>query len=184
MPMTPDSHILVVGAAGLDTNDCVVQGQFLGYEGDVGHTKGGGALNRKQTLCSTPLVDTSLQCGIHLHWEVRMTSQTSELRIPLLCGVTGSIAYQNDTLVAVPCDAGVCDANLSYGPATIGGSSIAVAKAGVSITSQREYIGSVSRAYFAGDHVTLLPGFAARTGTYFHAMIKACEDGTNGCPPE
>jgi hypothetical protein len=33
----------VTGAAGLDTNDCVVQGQFLGYEGDVGHTSGSGS---------------------------------------------------------------------------------------------------------------------------------------------
>ena len=174
----------VTGAAGLDTNECVVQGQLLGYEGDVGHTSGGGALNRPQTVCGQPLVDTTLKCGIHLHWEVRMTSQNSELRVPILCGVDGGIAYQNDTLIAVPCDPFACVAGIVIPPQVIGGASIGVSKASVSVTSQAEHIGSVSRAYFAGDHITLAPGFAARTGTYFHAMIKSCEDGTNGCPPE
>jgi hypothetical protein len=98
--------------------------------------------------------------------------------------VTGSIAYKTDVLVAVPCDPNSCTADLVYPPATLGGSSITVAKASNSITSQRNYIGSVSRGYFAGNRITLLPGFAARTGTYFHGMIKDCEDGTNGCPPE
>jgi len=174
----------VTFVAGLDTNDCVVQGQLLGYEGDVGHTSGSGSLNRPQTVCSTPLVDTTRKCGIHLHWEVRMTSQNSDLRVPILCGVLGGIAYQNDTLVGAPCDPLDCVAGLAFPAQTVGGSAIAVSSAALSISSRVEYLDSRSTAYFAGDHVTLLPGFASRAGTYFHAMIKSCEDGPNGCPPE
>ncbi len=174
----------VTGAAGLDTNDCVVQGQLLGYEGDVGHTSGGGSQNRLQVMCDTPLVDTTKKCGIHLHWEVRMTSRFSDLRVPILCGVPGEIAYAGDNLTGVPCDPGSCISGISIPPQILTGAAISVSRADTSISSEAEYRDSRSTAYFAGDHITLKPGFASRTGTYFHAMIKSCEDGPNGCPPE
>ena len=185
---TKYSHFVtgtVTGVAGLDTNDCVVQGQLLGYEGDVGHTSGSGGINRLQSPCgSTPLVDTTRRCGIHCHWEVRATSQSSGLRVPILCGVTGGIAYANDTLIGTPCSGSECSTGIVIPSQVITGSSISVVKADISISSRAEYRDSRSTAYFAGDHITLLPGFASRAGTYFNAMIKSCQDGPNGCPPE
>lgn len=165
----------------LDTNDCVVQGQILGYEGDVGHTSGN---DRLQTVCSTPLVDTTRRCSIHLHWEVAWNQDSDYLRVPIMCGVTGWIAYDNDTITAATCNGLGCETDVVIGNGVIGGGVISVESADNSITSQAIYTGSTSTAYFSGNRITLEPGFAARSGVYFHAMIKSCEDGTNGCPPQ
>lgn len=167
--------------ANLDTNDCVVQGQLLGYEGQIGHTRGGDA---KQTVCVDPLVDTTLKCGIHLHWEVRYNQDEDFLRVPILCGVDGWIAYKDDTIVAATCNGLGCETDVVIGNGVIGGGVISVEAADNSITSEAVYMASTSTAYFAGNRITLQPGFAARSGVYFHAMIKSCEDGTNGCPPQ
>lgn len=167
--------------ANLDTNDCVVQGQLLGYEGQIGHTSGNDAL---QTMCSEPLVDSSKRCGIHLHWEVRYNQDADFLRVPILCGVDGWIAFAGDTILAAQCNGFGCETDVVIGNGVIGGSAMSVTTADNSITSEGIYTGSTSTAYFAGNRITLQPGFAARTGTYFHAMIKSCESSSSGCPPQ
>jgi hypothetical protein len=113
---------------------------------------------------------------------VRWNQDEDFLRVPLLCGVPGNVAYANDTLQAVACDGFGCPTDEVIGSGVIGGTVISVEKADNSITSEADYGGSTSTAYFAGNRITLLPGFAARTGTYFHAMIKPCEAGPSGCP--
>jgi hypothetical protein len=165
----------------LDTNDCVVEGQILGYEGDVGHTGGN---DRPQTVCSVPLVDTTRQCGIHVHWEVRWNQDADFLRVPIVCNVPGNIAYSGDVITADACDGIGCVTDFLLGAQVLSGSTITVYKADNDIDSEQQLIGSTSTAYFAGNSVTLEPGFAARTGVYFHAMIKPCEGSPNGCPPE
>jgi murein DD-endopeptidase MepM/ murein hydrolase activator NlpD len=172
-----------VAGRGWTDEDCINEGDTLGWEGDVGFTSGSGALNRFQQQCpgASP-VDVTRKCAIHLHWEVRMTATDSDLRVPILCGVGGYIAYAGNTIDGEPCDGIGCPTNFILGAAVVSGSTITVLSADDAITSEQEHIGSTSTAYFAGNRITLEPGFAARTGTYFHAMIKPCEGGTSGCP--
>lgn len=174
-----------VTALGWAVNDCVQAGDTLGFEGDVGHTSGSGSINQFQTQCpGADPVDTTKRCGIHLHWEVRATSQNSDLRVPLLCGVFGSIAYAGDTVMGLECDPGACVPDVAVANVFIADNQIHVTKASNSITSEAIYGMTTSAAYFAGNRITLRPGFQAFSGTYFHAMIKDCEGGPTGCPPQ
>lgn len=174
-----------VTSFGWSVGDCVQAGDTLGFEGDVGHTSGSGSINRFQNQCpGADPVDTTKRCSIHLHWEVRATSQNSDLRVPLLCGVFGSIAYAGDTVMGLECDPSNCVPDIAVANVFIADNGIHVTKASNSITSEAIYGLTTSAAYFAGNRITLRPGFQAFSGTYFHAMIKDCEEGPQGCPPE
>jgi len=184
---TKYSHFQIgsVLAQGWQPDDCIQQGELIGYEGDVGFTSGSGSQNRNQTQCPTAsTVNATKKCSIHLHWEVRATATNSDLRVPILCNVPGDIAYAGDTITGAPCDPMSCAAALVIPSQVIGDGEIHVTSAGQSISSSAQYLLSTSAAYFAGNRVTLTPGFAAYSGTYFHAMIKPCEGGTTGCPPQ
>jgi hypothetical protein len=172
-----------VTALGWAEDDCVQAGDTLGFEGDVGHTSGSGSINRFQNQCpGADPVDTTKRCAIHLHWEVRATSQNSDLRVPLLCGVFGAIAYAGDTVTGLECDPNACVPDVAVANVFIGDNGIHVTRADNSITSEAIYGMTTSAAYFAGNRITLRPGFQAFSGTYFHAMIKPCEGGPTGCP--
>lgn len=170
----------VTGAAGLDTNDCVVQGQLLGYEGQIGHTNGNDAT---PGICTEAIVDSS-NCGIHLHWEVRMTSMNSDLRVPILCEVNDHIANDGDNLFAFACNGSGCADSVGLPLQGVSDNGIHISKADIVVTSEEQILLSTSVAYFAGERIRLKPGFKATTGTYFHAMIRPCEGGPTGCPPQ
>lgn len=169
-------------------NQCVSAGDILGLEGDVGHTSGGGS-NRAQVPCTAGGVTQGdltqgAKCGIHLHFEVRATSQTSGLRIPLICGIPGNIYVSGQTYTAGDCKTTTCPAEYLLGSQTIGGSSIRVFQASNRVQATGVVIDdTASVAMFGGNRVTLKPGFRAISNTYFRASTSVCQDNLNGCPP-
>lgn len=170
---------------GWSEGDCVQAGDTLGWEGDIGATTGSGPPQRNQNTCpaDTNPVNTSLFCFYHLHFEVDANGINTDLRVPIICEAPGNhICVQGDDIIAgAGCGSG-CPANYILN-GLVDGDSIEVYTATTSITANDYDVdGTASVAFFAGDRITLAPGFAARSGTYFHAMIKPCEGGPTGCP--
>jgi hypothetical protein len=128
--------------------------------------------------------DTTTRCFYHEHFEVRQSSQSSDLRVPLFCEVSGNhVLYKGDDYNAGSGCGSDCSSIIILSSATWNGDSIAVFTADASITASNVTIsGTASAAFFAGNRVRLLPGFAARRNSYFHAMIKPCEGPPTGCP--
>jgi len=169
--------------ANLGEGACITSGTFLGYEGDVGHTSGSGSQNRFQQNCDTLVADTTKKCGIHLHFEVRMNSTTSGLRLPLLCNVPGFVAVKDQLYTAQACDANACSSSVALNGITYDEDDIKVFQVDDTIRADTVIVeGTASVAFFAGNKIKLKPGFIARTNSYFHAMINECNGSPIGCP--
>jgi hypothetical protein len=180
----------VTGAAwaALSPNDTVPQSTYLGEEGDVGHTSGVvGSFNRPQTGCGTSPPDTTRPCGVHLHWECRVDSSNSDLRIPMICGIPGNFLKAGDTISSVDCPSGGCTFDtLNVPNVTLSGNDIQIVQANDRITTENAAFyrvqGTASSNFNAGGSITLAPGFSALRHTYFHAWIGPCNSPPGGHP--
>lgn len=162
------------GTAGLNEDDCITAGQFIGYECDIG----------KAT-------------GPHLHFEVRHPNDTSNIqisvaggfmsdathRIPVFCGISKNYFVADDELTAASC--GNCNAlsNFVYSNTVFGASSVFAKIAGGTITLNGNIIfSSTSSSMFkANNGITIKPGVTINRGAYFHARVGHCNTTSFTC---
>jgi len=176
--------------ANLDSSDTVPipVNTYLGEEGDVGATSGGlGTFNRPQGTCGSGGGDTTKLCGVHLHFECRVDSSNSDLRIPMICGISDNILNAGDTITAGGCPTGGCPLDTFILPmATVDTNDILVIQANDRVTTEFAGFftvqGTSSVNFNAGGSITLAPGFSARRHTYFHAWIGPCNSPPGGPP--
>jgi hypothetical protein len=165
------THIKVGSATdqGISLNQWVTAGTAIGVEGSVG--------------CST---------GRHLHWEVSRPADPSngfqavggflngELLIPVICGIGTSQPWfvQGNTYTSGPCDDD-CVTNVTVSAGLSNGEEY-VARADNSVlTSTVDPVvfasGSASQ-FRSGNYIRMRPGFRARSGSKFEALLKDCNE--------
>lgn len=148
--------------AGLFVGMNVSAGTYLGDEDDVGSAS-----------------------GIHLHFEVAVpTNNVTPFDhpggfingynlIPTICGATGSILSDDMTVTAGPCGDTRCAIAVSIVSGITRGQH--VTRAAEEISAQNYTVDTyASVAFRAGRKITLRPGFRAARESYFHALIRGC----------
>ncbi len=190
------------GSARVAVNDCVVQGQHIADEGDVGWTSFGASqcdqpddLNRPKRGCDgmqDPGGFAFPCCAVHLHFGVstvreNIPSSGNQL-IPRICGIDGHVIRPG---ITYGYNSGQCDSNdftCASDDITLPGGGIfaniqdvVVAKKSITQTGSAVYQNSVI-GYEAGERVSLNPGFKVVAGSYFRASIGTCNGPDTGCP--
>ena len=175
--------------AGLSVGDCVVTGQIVGIEGDVGFTCSSNSSERLPVVGTcintlpSPLI--SPNCGRHLHWEIRDVDN-DEFVNPITCGITGWIYQDGGNYVPANCTTAGCPTDVTVPAVSLNGlGSWQVVQADNDITADDVLVqNSASMVMHAGNSVVLLPGVEIRPGGHFRAEIGPCNT-TSGlaCPP-
>ncbi len=175
--------------AGLSVNDCVVTGQIIAIEGDVGWTCSNSTSERLPVVgtCINTLPDPLItpRCGRHLHWEIR-DLDTDEFVNPITCGITGWIYQDNGNYVPANCTTAGCPTDVAVPSVNLNGlGSWQVVQADNDITADDVQVqNSASMVMHAGNSVRLLPGVAVLPGGHFRAEIGPCNTTSGlGCPP-
>lgn len=174
---TKYTHIMNSSAlvtAGLNEDDCITAGQFIGYECDIGKA-------------TWP----------HLHFEVLHPNDTAIIqisvaggfmadaahRIPVFCGIGKNYFEADDELTAASC--GKCKAlsNFVYSNTTFGANRVFAKIAGGTITLNGYIIfGSISSSMFkANNGITIKPGVLINRRAYFHARVGHCNTTSFTC---
>ncbi len=155
--------------AGLVVGQAVCAGTFLGYECDIGHAD-----------------------GQHLHFEVRRPNDPSNVIISVNGGYMDRVNGAHVIPVFTPGSkhyfedgdnwAGSSGMNCASTNITVPAinqpdSTIKVYMASNSITTNSNSIWFQNKSdglFQSGNSITLLPGFTASPGSYFHARIRSC----------
>lgn len=155
-------------AAGRFVGETVCAGTYLGDESDIG--------------CAT---------GPHLHWEVAVPFDLSDPinpsggfikgvnLLPIICDITNNVFLENQTYTAGSCSAASCANNVVATNYTFTATEYGVANADQTITSPangevlRFNLGSTG-VFRSGNTISLKPGFRARRGSSFRALIRNC----------
>ena len=145
----------------------VAAGRYLGDEGKVG------AAN-----------------GDHLHFEVAFPTNTANItnaiqlsggfvfgpnRIPLFCDVAGHMILGGQTFMAGPCSGDPCVNDIVLPAKIIRGTEAHIAADTVDTGNNNISLDTyASLALYAGNKVTLRPGFKALNKSYLRAAIQPC----------
>ena len=170
-------------SAQVSVGDCVVQGQVIATEGDVGWTCGSG---RKPSSgsCVNSVPDGATRCARHLHWDV-IREASDEFVNPMTCNISGNIYKDGGEYTAGSCATDACDKNVDVPTLVlVNVGSWRVYQASDTVEAQKFSIFNRGAAVFhAGFSVRLSPGFVVGPGGYFRAEIGPCNTTTNaGCP--
>ena len=194
-----DSAQVVVG-------QCVVAGEWIANEGDVGSTGtcgGGGSgtcdespLNRPKRGCEGNMDPSAFatescadpRCVVHLHFAVSPlhldSMSPTVIVIPRICTIPGHVILNGQTSVADigPCNTS-CQTNVDLDVDHDYLNTAEVVVAGTALSTSADILVSNSVIGFeAGERVTLNPGFRAVAGSYFRASIGGCYVQDTGCP--
>jgi hypothetical protein len=158
--------------AGLNVDDYVCAGTFLGYEDDIG--------------CAS---------GDHLHFEVaRPTDGTNVLQysftggyidqdvaeniIPVICDISGGVFEDDAFYTAGPCDYNGCSNNGVYATQQVNDDVwfVDIVDDFISAGDGVDFYSGSNGVYQAGDYISLLEGFTAHQGSSFSARIRSCNN--------
>ena len=179
--------------------NCVVAGQHIADEGDVGATantdtrfnrpKLGCDGNEDFTQAAYPL------CGVHLHYGVYSTlnlppgSDVDDYHvIPRFCGLSDHVVKGGRRHTPATsfgnCDTFSCAETDVIEPNSFNGEQKVIVASNSITTSKTTpvIIQNSVIGYEAGNTVTLNPGFRAVAGCYFRASIGSCYSAATGCP--
>jgi murein DD-endopeptidase MepM/ murein hydrolase activator NlpD len=184
--------------------DCVVAGQHIANEGDVGSTSNGAGecdepedLNREKKGCNGLQPSSNFLfpcCAVHLHFAVYsaslfVVSVPDDFQvIPRICGIEDHVIKGNQRVVPSGdvrnCLTHPCPAiNVSIdSPVSVVNDQKVVAASNTITTNGVILIANAVVGYEAGNQVTLNPGFMVLPGSYFRASIDHCYSTANGCP--
>jgi hypothetical protein len=158
------------GDAGLDEDDYVLAGTFLGYENSVG--------------CAS---------GDHLHFEVAVSLDGGNLEfdeagghidddsavnlIPVFCDISLNYFVSGEEYTAADCGSG-CIGSLFFTVFTKSFDQLEVSISSATITGSTavNFLNGSNGLWQAEDAVSLLPGFTAEDGCEFIARIEECNE--------
>jgi len=169
-------------SAMVDTGDCVVEGQPIAVEGDVGWTCGNGR-SPVADVCLALVPDGAGDCGRHLHWFVQRLA-SNEFVNPMICNITGSFIVGGNTYEGSPCTPTSC-ADWHYVNLDASGlGDFSLYQAADSVVADSVAVSdSASLVMHAGTRVVLRPPFHIASRGHFRAEIGPCNTTTNaGCP--
>ncbi|MBC8045641.1 MAG: peptidoglycan DD-metalloendopeptidase family protein [Fimbriimonadaceae bacterium] len=157
--------------AGLEEDDYVSEGTFLGYENSVG--------------CAT---------GDHLHFEVAVSLTGDDLvfavdgghidgdfavnRIPVFCDISLNYFVSGSDYTADDCGSTSCSGTTTFSSLTKSFDQIEVTISSSTITgsSSVSFLNGSNALWQAEDYVKFSPGFTASSGTEFIGRIGECNE--------
>jgi len=169
-------------SAMVDTGDCVIEGQPLAVEGDVGFTCGSGR-EANVDICLGQVPVGAGDCGRHLHFFVLRTG-SDEYMNPMFCNIAGNFVVGGNTYTGSDCNPSVCVDWTSPIINVSGFGNFDLFQANDSVVVDDVTVAdSASVVLHAGHRVVMRPGVHIMPRGYFRAEIGACNDTPNaGCP--
>lgn len=192
--------------------DTICSGAVLGFEGDIGATRGGGramvacngdpaqqALIDQAHADSVMITGDSVRAGVHLHFEVAVPDDLSnpfdtvggfvngDNYIPIICDIPGNVFVSSTVYTANPCLTDACDNNVTLSDVVINNIDVIQADNEIDSDNSTYTVSATGQVHHqAGNRIILRPGFRATSSGFYEGIIEGCNglDGTpfSNCP--
>jgi murein DD-endopeptidase MepM/ murein hydrolase activator NlpD len=161
--------------AGLTNGQFVTAGTYLGNEGQIGAASGDHLHFEVGVPDNGYLYTNAFQTNLTNAFQVSGGFINGINLIPLICGIPGNIMIDGNILTAVNCSGGSCINDIVLPAKIIRGVEAHIAADTVDSGNNNISLDMyASVALYAGNKVTLRPGFKALSKSYLRAAIQPC----------